>query len=105
MRRRGDGVGWGRESLPEVRSETKKLLPLLIIDDVRVVLDLQEGNRRRAVVQLRFIKIRMKPHVEAVAVLVIASSGFSALVFSAQEAGHGRDQFGSDNNHSTFVLC
>ena len=83
---------------------TKKLLPLFI-DVRRVVLDLQEGNGRRAVDQVRFNNIRVKPHVEAVAVLVIASSGFSALVFSAQEAGHGRDQFGSDNNHSTFVLC
>ena len=71
MRRRGDGVGWGRAILsPEVRSETKKLLPLFIIDIIRVVFDLQEGNGRLAVVQLRFIKIRVEPHVEAVAVLV-----------------------------------
>ena len=60
MRRRGDGVGL----------YVKKLLPLLIIDVRRVVFDLQERNRRRAVVQLRFIKIRVEPHVEAVAVLV-----------------------------------
>ena len=49
---------------------TRELLPLLTIDGVRVVLDLQERDRRRAVVQLRFIKIRVEPHVEAVAVLV-----------------------------------
>ena len=42
---------------------TRKLLPLFIIDIIRVVFDLQEGDRRRAVVQLRFIKIRMKPWV------------------------------------------
>ena len=48
---------------------TKKLLPLFI-DVRRVVLDLQERDRRRAVVQLRFVNIRVEPHVEAVAVLV-----------------------------------
>ena len=60
MRRRGDdGVG----------CVLKKLLPLFI-DVRRVVLDLQEGNGRRAVDQVRFNNIRVKPHVETVAVLV-----------------------------------
>ena len=69
---RVDGVGWGGRAIlsPEVRSETNKLLPLFIIDIIRVVFDLQEGNGRLAVVQIRFIKIRVKPHVEAVPVLV-----------------------------------
>ena len=48
---------------------TKKLLPLFI-DVRRVVLDLQEGNGRRAVDEVRFNNIRVKPHVETVPVLV-----------------------------------
>ena len=41
--------------------------------------------------------------------LVIASSGFSALVLELKIAGHRREEFGSDNNHrlreTAFVLC
>ena len=55
--------------LSPIYTVTRKLLPLFIIDIIRVVFDLQEGNGRRAVVEIRSIKIRVKPHVETVPVL------------------------------------
>ena len=58
-----------REAGLSIYTVTRKLLPLFIIDIIRVVFDLQEGNGRRAVVEIRFIKIRVKPHVETVPVL------------------------------------